>query len=60
VWLNRIIFDAEASAALPKEECSPETCGLAKESKGVELSLSKLTWTSSQKPMEKGPLLPWM
>ncbi|KAM7213826.1 hypothetical protein V8F06_010822 [Rhypophila decipiens] len=58
--LHPILFEAEASASLPKEECASDKCGLAKDSKGVELAISSLTWASSKKPMDKGPLLPWI
>ncbi|KAM7193635.1 hypothetical protein V8F20_008272 [Naviculisporaceae sp. PSN 640] len=58
--LHPIIFSAEASASLPEPECATDSCGLAKDSKGVELAISSLTWASSKKPMEKGPLLPWI
>lgn len=65
--MSRIIFNATASGIFPKEKCeavagseSATVCSLSGSPDNIKLGISALSWTSSDRPMDRGPLLPWV
>jgi hypothetical protein len=64
LFVARVLFDAVVGKELPAEECvasaGGKSCRLPAALGDVVLPVSNLTWKSTDKPMDRGPILPWI